>query len=181
MEQNRRVFAFCEEESSMEEEWMRDRALLRDLLNTDPQTPPRELARALGRKVALGQKMAQAVAGRRSPRSRPLLLSFTSASCALLPASTCASKPASWRCVSLHQSIWDARQVPEPCSLICRAIQSCKPQGFACLGPAERSGSCFGKQVVFCPSHRGNSGELRLGSRWRRFKWMRKDVRSVSA
>jgi hypothetical protein len=42
MEQKRRLCAFREEESSMEEEWMRDRALLRDLLDTDPQTPPQE-------------------------------------------------------------------------------------------------------------------------------------------
>jgi hypothetical protein len=33
MEQKRRLFAFREEESSMEEEWMGDRALFRDLLN----------------------------------------------------------------------------------------------------------------------------------------------------
>jgi transposase InsO family protein len=56
MEQKRRLFAFCEEESSMEEEWMRDRALLRDLLNTDPQTPPQELARATGRSVSWVKK-----------------------------------------------------------------------------------------------------------------------------
>lgn len=125
--------------------------------------------------------MAEATARRRSPRSRTLMLSFASPSCALLPASTRASKPASWRCVCLHRSIWDARQVPEPCSIICRVIQLCKPPGFACLGPAEQSGSCFGKRVVLCPNHKGNTGELRLGSRWKRFKWMRKDVRSVSA
>jgi hypothetical protein len=53
----------------MEEEWMRDRALLRDLLQKAPQASPRELAQATGRKVELGQKMAQAAAGRRSPRS----------------------------------------------------------------------------------------------------------------
>jgi hypothetical protein len=99
----------------------------------------------------------------------------------LTSAGTRASKPASWRCVCLHQSIWDAHQVREPCSITCHAIQPCKPQGFACPGPAERSGSCFGKRVVLCPNHRGNAGPLSLGSRWRRFKWMRKDVSSVSA
>src|SRR6266446_4610538 len=40
----------------MEEEWMRDRALLRDLLNKDPQTPPQELARATGRSVSWVKK-----------------------------------------------------------------------------------------------------------------------------
>jgi hypothetical protein len=95
-------------------------------------------------------------------------------------AGTRASNPASWKCVWLHQSIWDARQVPEPCSIICRAIQSCKPQGVACPGPAEQSGSCFGKPVVFCPNHRGTSNPLSFGSRWRRSRWMRKNVSSVS-
>jgi transposase InsO family protein len=40
----------------MEEEWMRDRALLRDLLTKDPQTPPQELARATGRSVSWVKK-----------------------------------------------------------------------------------------------------------------------------
>src|SRR5260370_36545461 len=56
MEQKRRLFVFRKEESSMEEEWMRDRALLRDLLNKDPQTPPQELARATGRSVSWVKK-----------------------------------------------------------------------------------------------------------------------------
>ena len=40
----------------MEEAWMRDRAILRDLLNTDPQTSPQELARATGRSVSWVKK-----------------------------------------------------------------------------------------------------------------------------
>jgi len=56
MEQKRRLFACLEEKSSMEEEWMRDRALLRDLLTKDPQTPPQELARATGRSVSWVKK-----------------------------------------------------------------------------------------------------------------------------
>ncbi len=86
------------------EEWMRDRALLRDLLQKTPHASPRELAQATGRGVELGQKMAQAAAGRRCPRSRALVLSFASAPCALLPASTRASNPASWKCVCLRKT-----------------------------------------------------------------------------
>src|SRR5260221_12325089 len=56
MEQKRRLFVFRKEESSMEEEWMRDRALLRDLLTKDPQTPPQALARATGRSVSWVKK-----------------------------------------------------------------------------------------------------------------------------
>jgi hypothetical protein len=40
----------------MEEEWMRDRALLRDLLKKTPQASPRELAQASGRSVSWVKK-----------------------------------------------------------------------------------------------------------------------------
>ena len=40
----------------MEEEWMRDRALLRDLLQKTPQASPRELAQAIGRSVSWVKK-----------------------------------------------------------------------------------------------------------------------------
>src|SRR5436190_22387576 len=45
-------FASFEEESSMEEEWMRDRALLCDLLQEAPDTSPRPLAEAIERSVS---------------------------------------------------------------------------------------------------------------------------------
>src|SRR5438270_11060559 len=56
MEQKRRLFACLEEENSMEEEWMRDRALLRDLLKKTPHASPRELAQATGRSVSWVKK-----------------------------------------------------------------------------------------------------------------------------
>jgi hypothetical protein len=40
----------------MEEEWMRDRALLRDLLQKDPQAPPQDLAQATRRSVSWVKK-----------------------------------------------------------------------------------------------------------------------------
>ena len=40
----------------MEEEWMRDRALLRDLLEKTPHASPQELAQALGRSVSWVKK-----------------------------------------------------------------------------------------------------------------------------
>jgi hypothetical protein len=46
------VVAFSEEESSLEEEWRRERALFRDLLNKTPQTSPQALAQATGRSVS---------------------------------------------------------------------------------------------------------------------------------
>ena len=56
MKENRGLFAFREEESSMEEEWMRDRAMLRVLLEKNPQASPQDLARAIGRSVSLVKK-----------------------------------------------------------------------------------------------------------------------------
>ena len=43
----------------MEEEWMRDRALLRDLLEQTPQASPQELAQATGRSVSWVKKWRQ--------------------------------------------------------------------------------------------------------------------------
>jgi hypothetical protein len=62
MEQKRRLFTCLEEESSMEEEWMRDRALLRDLLEKTPEASPQELARALGRSVSWVKKWRKRLA-----------------------------------------------------------------------------------------------------------------------
>ncbi len=50
----------------MEEEWMRDRTLLRDLLLKIPQAAPQDLAHQIRRQVELDQEMAQALARRRS-------------------------------------------------------------------------------------------------------------------
>jgi hypothetical protein len=69
----------------MEEAWMRDRALLRDLLRKNPQAALQDLARAIGRKVELGQEMAQALARRYPPRSSPLVLPIAGASCSVFP------------------------------------------------------------------------------------------------
>ena len=58
----------------MEEEWMRDRALLRDLLEKIPHASPQELAQATGRSGSPGQAMAQATRSdtfqRVAPRER---------------------------------------------------------------------------------------------------------------
>jgi ferredoxin len=56
------LFTFLEEEHSMEEEWMRDRALLRDLLEKTPQASPQELAQAIGRSVSWVKKWRKRLA-----------------------------------------------------------------------------------------------------------------------
>jgi transposase InsO family protein len=50
------LFTVPQEESSMEEEWMRDRALLRDLLEKTPHASPQELAQEIGRSVSWVKK-----------------------------------------------------------------------------------------------------------------------------
>jgi hypothetical protein len=62
MEQKRRLFVSIEEESSMEEEWMRDRALLADLLKKTPHASPGELAQATGRSVSWVKKWRKRLA-----------------------------------------------------------------------------------------------------------------------
>jgi transposase InsO family protein len=61
MEQKRRLFACLEEKSFMEEEWMRDRALLRDLLQKTPHASPGELAQATGRSLSWVKKWRKRV------------------------------------------------------------------------------------------------------------------------
>jgi hypothetical protein len=46
----------------MEEEWMRDRALLRDLLEKTPHASPQELALAIGRSVSWVKKWRKRLA-----------------------------------------------------------------------------------------------------------------------
>src|SRR3989442_2017749 len=127
MELKRRVFVFSEEESSMEEEWMRDRALLRDLLNKDPQTPPQELARAIGRSVSWIKKWRKRLR-EGDPHDQELWCSRSRAH----HAPYFRLRPARGNRYGGNASvgdrrIWDARQVPEACSIICRAIQSGQP------------------------------------------------------
>jgi len=47
---------FVRRKALCNEEWMRDRALMRDLLNKHPQTHPQEIARATGRSVSWVKK-----------------------------------------------------------------------------------------------------------------------------
>jgi hypothetical protein len=80
----------------MEEEWMRDRALLRDLLEKTPHASPQELAQAIGRGVALGQEVAQATA-----RS---VISMTPLHCALIRERT--MRPTSAGMSVSHKRLW---------------------------------------------------------------------------
>jgi hypothetical protein len=59
----------------MEEAWMRDRALLGDLLREYPQASPQQLARSIGRSGSPGEEVAQAAHAIRDPRDPSVLCS----------------------------------------------------------------------------------------------------------
>jgi hypothetical protein len=62
----------------MEEEWMRDRALLRDLLEKTPHASPQELAQAIGRSVSWVKKWRKRL-GEGDPHDPALLCSYSRA------------------------------------------------------------------------------------------------------
>jgi hypothetical protein len=78
IEQNRRLLTCLEEESSMEEEWMRDRALLADLLQETPSASPRTLAQIIGRSISWVKKWRKRLA-EGDPQDLSLLCSHSRA------------------------------------------------------------------------------------------------------
>src|SRR6266700_3892961 len=105
MEQKRRLFACLKEENSMEEEWMRDRALLRDLLEKTPHASPQEFAQAIGRSVSWVKKWRKRLVRSVIPKT-PLCCAL--ARVRIRPptsAGMSASSSGLWRCVLLRQRI----------------------------------------------------------------------------
>jgi hypothetical protein len=88
----------------MEEEWMRDRSLLRDLLRQHPQASPQELARMTGCSVSWVKK--------RRKRLTRSVIPVTPLCCVLvrepiMPLTSVwmsASPSELWRCAGLRQS-----------------------------------------------------------------------------
>ena len=68
----------------MEEEWMRDRALLCDLLQEAPDASPRTLAQAIGRSVSWVKKWRKLLA-EGDPHDSSLFCSHSRAPCTLFP------------------------------------------------------------------------------------------------
>lgn len=85
------------------------------------------------------------------------MLSFASVPCALLPLEPALRNLHRGDASVFTKAREGAPQVPERCSIFCRAIQPSKLQGFACFVPAALFESCFGKPGVFDPRHRGTS------------------------
>jgi transposase-like protein len=127
----------------MEEEWMRDRALLRDLLRQRPQASPQELAGLTGRSVSWVKKWRKRLT-EGSPSDLSLLCSRSRAHHA----------PYFRWDIRVTQRIVEMRLSPPenadrvclalgPCSITFRVTRSCKQRKFRCPAPVERSGrSC---------------------------------------
>jgi hypothetical protein len=181
MEQKRRLFACLEEKSFMEEEWMRDRALLRDLLKKAPQASPRELAQATGRSVSWVKKWRKRLR-EGDPHDHEFLCSHSRAHHApYFRWDPCVET----RIVEMRLSPPEhLGRTPGPRALLYYLprdpVEAHRGSSFASLqsndleAPAE-------KRVYPAQATEETTARLRLGSHWKRFKWMRKDVSSVSA
>jgi len=165
----------------MEEEWMRDRALLRDLLEKTPHASPQELAQAIGRGVALGQEVAQATGEIRDLHDPSVLCSYSRAHHA----------PYFRWDVRVTQKMVEMRFAPPenadrvclglgPCSTTFPVTQSCKPHRFLCPAPAERSGRSSMLLAAWSLVPKSHPIPTSFESHWKRSRWMRKDVGSVS-
>ncbi len=127
----------------MEEEWMRDRALLRDLLEKIPHASPQELAQATGRSVSWVKKWRKRLAAGDSHDPHLLCAHSRAHHTPYFRWDVCVIK----RIVEMRFS------PPENADRVCLGLvpystifpvtRSCKPHKSLCPAPVERSGrSC---------------------------------------
>src|SRR6266700_2107105 len=156
----------------MAEEWMRDRALLRDLLEKTPHASPQELAQAIGRSVSWIKKWRMRLAAG-DPHDPALLCS----------------------CSRAHHAAyfrWDERVIqrivemrfapPEnadrvclglgPCSTTFPVTQSCKPHRCHCPALAERSGKSCTPPAAWFLVPKSYLTPMNSESRWKRSRWV---------
>jgi transposase InsO family protein len=180
MGQKRRLFAFLEEENSMEEEWMRDRAFLRGLLRQHPQASPQELARMTGRSVSWVKKWRKRLTDG-DPHDPSLLCSRSRAHHA----------PYFRWDIRVIQRIVEMRfappenlkRVPGPRALLYYLPRDPQLQAAQIPLPPlqsnEMARSCT-RRAVWCAVPRSRRTPTNSESRWKRSRWMQKDVGSVS-
>jgi hypothetical protein len=87
----------------MEEEWMRDRALLRDLLEKTPQASPQELAQIVGRSISWVKKWRKRLTRSVIPVTRPSCFLVRGPIMRPTSVGITGSSSGLWRCVLLHQ------------------------------------------------------------------------------
>jgi len=164
----------------MEEEWMRDRALLRDLLEKTPHASPQELAQAIGRSVSWVKKWRKRLADG-DPHDP----------CVLCSCSRAHRAPYFRWDVRVIQRIVEMRFAPPenadrvclglgPCSTTFPVTWSCKLHRFLCPAPVERSGRSCILQGVWSLVLKSHPTPTNPESHWKRSRWMQKDVGSVS-
>jgi hypothetical protein len=156
----------------MEEEWMRDRALLRDLLQKTPQASPRELAQAIGRSVSWVKKWRKRLT-EGDPHDPHLFCSQSRAHHA----------PYFRWDIQVTKKIVEMRFAPPEnadrgclgpglCSTTFPVTQSCKPHRFLYPAPAERSGrSCMLLAAWFLVP-KSSRTPMSSESRWKRSRWI---------
>jgi hypothetical protein len=156
----------------MEEEWMRDRAFLRDLLRHHPQASPQELARMTGRSVSWVKKW------------RKRLTEGDSHDPSLLCSRSRAHHAPYFRWdVRVIQRIVEMRfSPPENADRVCLALvlcstifpvtRSCKPHRSHCPAPVERSGRSCTRRAVWCAVPKNRTTPMNPESRWKRSRWI---------
>jgi len=156
----------------MEEEWMRDRALLRDLLEKTPHASPQELAQAIGRSVSWVKKWRKRLADG-DPHDP----------CVLCSCSRAHRAPYFRWDVRVIQRIVEMRFAPPenadrvclglgPCSTTFPVTWSCKPHRFLCPAPVERSGRSCILQGVWSLVLKSHPTPTNPESHWKRSRWI---------
>jgi len=156
----------------MEEEWMRDRALLRDLLEKTPHASPQELAQALGRSVSWVKKWRKRLT-EGDPHDPSVLCSCSRAHHA----------PYFRWDVRVTLKIVEMRFAPPenadrvclglgPCSTTFPVTQSCKPHTYLCPAPVERSGRSCTPPAAWSLAPKSHPTRASFESHWKRSRWI---------
>ncbi len=125
----------------MEEEWMRDRALLRDLLEKIPHASPQELAQATGRSVSWVKKWRKRLAAGDS-HDPPLLCSHSRAHhTPYFHWDVCVIKRIVEMRFSPPENADRVCLVLVLCSTIFPVTRSCRLHKSLCPAPVERNGA----------------------------------------
>ena len=168
------VYCFLRRESSMEEEWMRDRALFRDLLGRTPHASPQELAQELGRSVSWVKQWRKRLAA--GDLHDPSVL------CSYSPADH--APCCRWDVLAARRIVemrFAAPREPEACAwasgaalLPCPATQSCKPHTYHSPAPAERFGRSCMLLAAWSLVPKSRSIPPSFESHWKRSRWISK-------
>jgi hypothetical protein len=124
MEQNRRLFACLEENSSLARRMDARSCYARRSAEEDPPRFPTAIGSGHRTKGRVGSRNGASDGAKAIPLIPACCVRARGHTIRPTSAGTRASKPVSWRCVSLPRSTWDVRQARGPCSIICRVIRS---------------------------------------------------------